>query len=127
MERNNKWTYHLYCLGMLLFHAHNVHGPIAVWIRNTWRIRFCHLDVQTPQMSMGQDRTATRPPSAGGIQGEGMPEQARQQPPGQPGLPKEAPRSAQPGPPTAPSVTIDEARQRALDAILKVCTGLRAA
>ena len=75
--------------------------------------------MQTPQLSMAVDRTATRPSSAGGSRGEGMPEQARQQPTGQPGVPKEVSRSAQPGP-TAPSVSIDEARQRALDAILKV-------
>ena len=55
-----------------------------------------------------------------------MPEQARQQAPVQPSLPKEPPRSAQPGP-TVPSVTIDEARQRALDAILKVRSSLGAA
>ena len=72
---------------------------------------------QTPQLSMGLDRAATRLPSAGSTRGEAVPEQPQQQPAGQP---KETPRSTQAAP---PSVSIDEARQRALDAILKVCGG----
>lgn len=74
--------------------------------------------MQTPQLSMGIERNMARPSSAGGGHSDAVPDQLRQQ---LLGPPKDAPRSSQLAP-AVPNMSIDEARQRALEAILKVRT-----
>jgi len=78
--------------------------------------------MQTPQLSMGIERNMARPSSAGGDHSNAVPDQLCQQ---LLGLPKDAPRSSQLAP-AMPNMSIDEARQRALEAILKVRTPLKA-
>ncbi len=78
--------------------------------------------MQTPQLSMGIERNMARPSSAGGGHSDAVPDQLCQQ---LLGLPKDAPRSSQLAP-AMPNMSIDEARQRALEAILKVRTPLKA-